>query len=176
MADDGNYYYVHSKHENMQIAANIFAEINKKVNTLIKKLYNKYSNSDNKKRKEVVTLLYNRYDNNSLRENSPLNPEKDTSYTINKGDIIAICIRSANNNNNIHDIDTIFFVVLHELTHIAIEAYDHPDEFWEVFKFILLEVEELGIYKSPNYAFNPREYCGIKINYNPRYDNSIKEI
>ena len=158
----------------MDTAADTFAHINQVTTELINFLYDKYKNSDNKRKKSVVTYLKNRYNVENLRESSPLNIEKDTSYTINKGDIIAICIRSSKLFNQIHDTETLIFVVLHEITHISIESYDHPDEFWEVFKFILIEAEENGFYKSPNFSKNPQEYCGIKINYNPRYDNAVK--
>jgi len=173
---DGRDYYVHSKHEDMQLAANMFAAINKNTTNIINYIYDKYKDSPNKKRRDVARNLMTRYDVNSLRENSPLNAEHDTSYTINKGDIIAICIRSSKVYNQIHDINIITFVVLHEITHLSISAYDHPDEFWEVFKFILIESEDGGFYTSPNFARFPREYCGIKINYNPRYDPTIKAI
>lgn len=173
---DGHNYFVHTQHENMQVAANTFAELNKVTTDIIQYIYYKYKNSNNKKRKEIGELLMSRYDINSLRENSPRNAEKDTSYTINKGDIIAICIRSSKEHNQIHEIDIITFVVLHEITHLAINAFDHPEEFWEVFKFILIESEDSGLYTSPDFAKNPREYCGITINYNPRYDVFIKII
>ena len=172
---DGNKYYVHNKHEDMQLAADIFAKIDKSINNFLNLLYEKYKNSDNYKRREVAELMMTRYHTASLRENSPLNVDKDTSYTINKGDIIAICIRSGIN-YGIHDIQTIMFVVLHELTHLAIKAYDHPDEFWQVFKFVLEESESMNIYISPNYALHPVEYCGITINYSPRWDFSIPSI
>ncbi len=173
---DGNDYYVHTKHEDMQVAANTFAIINKTVTDVINYIYDKYRNSYNKKRRNVARLLMNRYNANSLRENSPLNNKGDTSYTLNKGDIIAICIRSSKQYNQIHDIEVITFVVLHEITHLSIESYDHPDEFWEVFKFILIEAETAGLYFSPDFERHPKEYCGININYNPRYDINIKSI
>lgn len=173
---DGRHYYVHNKHENMQNAADIFAEINKTTTDVINYIYDKYKDSPNRKRREVSRNLMARYDVNSLRENSPLNADHDTSYTINKGDIIAVCIRSSKKHHQIHDISIITFVVLHEITHLSISAYDHPDEFWEVFKFILIEAEEAGLYASPDFVTFPKEYCGIKINYNPRFDASIKAI
>lgn len=176
---DGRKYFVHNKHEDMQIAANTFAELNKITTDVINFIYERYhfdNTAVNKKRKEVADLLMARYDVNNLRENSPLNIQHDTSYTINKGDIIAICLRSSKQYNQIHDINTITFVVLHEITHLAITSYDHPDEFWEVFKFILIEAEIGGFYKSPDFEHNPKEYCGININYNPRYDITIPDI
>lgn len=172
---DGNKYYVHSHHKNLQLAADTFSLINKKVNQFLSYIYKKYKNSANKKRKEVALLMERRYNINNVRENSPLNIEGDTSYTINKGDIIAVCIRNGFD-YGIHDNITIMFVVLHELTHLAVKSYDHPDEFWQVFKFILLESSESGIYTSPNYSKNPVEYCGININYNPMYDDNIQSV
>lgn len=172
---DGKYYFVHKEHGDMQIAADLFAKIDNLVSLFLPYLYNKYSNSSNSRKKNVVNLLTVRYDTKSLRESSPLNVEKDTSYTINKGDIIAICVRSGIN-YGIHDFQIIMFVVLHELTHLAIQAFDHPDEFWEVFKFILEEAEIGGYYTSQNYSQSPSEYCGINVNYNPRYDESVKAI
>jgi hypothetical protein len=170
---DGRKYYVHNMHDNMQVAADMFAEINKVTTEIIEYIYYNYKDSPNIRKRNVAKNLMARYDVNNLRENSPLNIERDTSYTINKGDIIAICIRSGREHNEIHDFSTITFVVLHEITHLSIAAYDHPDEFWEVFKFILIEAEDGGFYTSPDFLRYPREYCGIKINYNPRYDQAI---
>jgi hypothetical protein len=172
---DGKYYYIHDQHANKQEAANLFAEINSKVTDFLNYLYEKYKNSTNSKRKEVATLMYKRYNTQALRENSPLNSERDTSFTINKGDIIAICIRDINT-NNIQDINLIMFVVLHELTHLSIKAYDHPQEFWDVFRFILSEAVIHGTYIPVNYEQQSIEYCGLKINYNPLYDNTLPDI
>lgn len=168
-------YHVHTKHNDLQLAADTFAHIDIKVTEFLNYLNDKYKNSENAKKKEVAMLMLNRYVYKNLRESSPLNSDNDTSYTINKGDVIAICIRSGLD-YGIHDFDTIMFVVLHELTHLAIKAYDHPDEFWQVFKFVLEEIEYSGMYKSINYSLYPVEYCGITVNYNPRYDPAIKSI
>ena len=173
---DDNSYYVHDKHEDMQGAANMFSEVNETVTLFIDMLYDEYKNSINTRKRSIASFLKTRYNSDNLRENSPLNLEKDTSYTINKGDIIAMCIRSGKNHNQIHDINIVLFVTLHELTHISIAAYDHPDEFWEAFKFILIEAEKFGLYYSPDFVSQPVEYCGIKINYNPRYDPYINDI
>lgn len=171
---DGKLYYVHSKHENLSAAADTFAHINSVVDEFLTKINDKYKNSDNILKKNAVMLLISKYDPKSYRENSPKNLEKDTSYTINKGEIIAICIRGSD--TEIHDFNTLLFVVLHELTHLAVKDYDHPDDFWRTFKFILIEAEELINYKSPDYLNYPVKYCGITITYNPRYDDYVKSI
>ena len=169
---DGKKYYVQGGHDNVKEAANVFAKVNTDVTKFLTNLYNKYKNSSNAKRKEVSTLMYKRFNTESLRESSPLNPENDTSFTINKGDVIAICIRDSYS-YGIQDYNIIMFVVLHELTHLAIEAYDHPDEFWLVFKFVLLEASAANLYKPVDYVAYPVEYCGIVVNYSPLYDNTL---
>jgi hypothetical protein len=172
---DGKKYFVHSRHENLITASDVFAQVNKTIDEFLNKLYLKYYNSTDKIKKDAVNLLVSKYNPSSYRENSPNNLQKDTSYTINKGEIIAICIRSGSD-NEIHDLNTILFVVLHELTHLAIIDYDHPDDFWKTFKFILIEAEYLISYKSPDFYNYPVEYCGIKITYNPRYDSTLNSI
>lgn len=172
---DGKQYYVHGWHENLKEAANVFSKINKDVTNFLEYLYYKYKYSSNKKRKEVSTLMFKRFSTEALRESSPRNPENDTSFTINKGDIIAICIRDGYS-YGIQDYNTIMFVVLHELTHLAIEAYDHPDEFWIVFKFVLIEAVNIDLYEPVNYVYTPVDYCGIIINYSPLYDNTLQKM
>jgi hypothetical protein len=174
---DGNQYYVHNKHNNKIDAADMFSVVNNRVTLFIDALYEKHKNSINPRRKKISTLLKTRFNSSSLRESSPLNEDKDTSFTINKGDIMAICIRSKiDKTNKIHKFNVIFFVVLHEIAHLSLDAFDHPTEFWVNFKFILMEAEDLGIYTSPDFFNNSIEYCGIYINYNPRYDYKIEII
>lgn len=172
---DGIKYYVHSGHTNLISAADMFYNINKDITDYLTNLYEKYKNSSNENKKRVSTLMFERYDTKALRESSPLNSEKDTSFTINKGDIIAICIRDITT-YGIQDYNTIMFVVLHELTHLAVEAYDHPPEFWEVFKFVLVEASLYEIYTPVDYIKYPADYCGIEINYTPLLDATIIDI
>jgi hypothetical protein len=172
---DGNSYYVHKGHEDLSEAANTFYKINKDVTEFLDYLYKKYADSSNTTKSKAATLIYYRYNTNALRESSPLNAEKDTSYTINKGDIIAICIRDSIS-YGIQDYNTIMFVVLHELTHLSIESYDHPEEFWMVFKFILTEASLYGVYTPQDYIRYPVQYCGIVINYTPLLDLSIIDL
>ena len=54
--------------------------------------------------------------------------EKNTSYTINKGEKIVICLRSKFL-NEIHDINTIMYVVIHELAHVACPEFGHTPLF-----------------------------------------------
>ena len=59
--------------------------------------------------------------------------EKFTSYTINKGEKIVFCLRSKVL-HNIHDINTISYVCIHELSHVMCSEYGHTPLFKEIFK------------------------------------------
>lgn len=107
-----------------------------------------------------------------LRETHPLNSEHDTSYTIDKGNILSLCLRSKS--GDLHDFDTLKFVYLHELSHIAANVFQHGVEFWQIFKIILQEAQAAGLYTPRDYEKNPVLYCGrLTISYNPLYDNTL---
>jgi len=89
--------------------------------------------------------------------------EKYTSYTVNKGERIVFCLRFKII-NTIHDINTIMYVVIHELAHIGCPEYGHTPLFKEIFKFLLIESSKIGIYTLIDYRKNPQNYCGMEIN------------
>lgn len=118
------------------------------------------------------------YNPDHIFENSPKDITGDTSYTINKGDTIALCLRHKNSDKKyrIDELNTLMFVDLHELSHIATTAEDHPPEFWRTFKFVLEEAEEIGIYEIVDYSRAPVRYCGIEITSSPLFDRSLSAI
>src|SRR5690242_13768680 len=70
---------------------------------------------------ERVKQLFERYNKDAIYEISPLNKANLTSYTENKGEQLVLCLREKmpkNGENQLHDINTMMFVVCHELTHI----------------------------------------------------------
>jgi len=92
-----------------------------------------------------------------------------TSYTVNKGEQIIFCIRSKTistilNSSDIHDLNLIMYVALHEISHVACPEYHHTPLFKKIFKFICEEAIEMGIYKKIEFNITPKEYCGMKIN------------
>lgn len=129
----------------------------------------------NEDRRKIVDSLLDGYNPDVLREHIPLGSE--TSFTNNKGDSMHLCLRDKNDPKRLVDEDTLMFVVLHELSHIA--AYDtwgHTKRFWEVFKFILKEAVAAGIYVPTNYATFNVMYCGLNLTHNPLYDPMIDDI
>ena len=95
---------------------------------------------------------------------------KYTAYSENKGEKLAFCLETEKNSDNLIDINTLTFVALHELAHIASSSVGHNDEFWNNFKFLLERAEKIGVYQPVDYKKKPKKYCGITIHDNPLYD------
>ena len=173
---DGMSYRVHG---NSQEAAEILATLNGRLTELMRVMRRNYHTS-NRDTQIITRRMLTRYDPDSLAENSPLDPNKETSYTVDKGSTVALCIRerdpTASGNTNIHDIhdlSTLTFVAIHEMAHIGTVPTGHPYEFWRTFKRLLYEAENAGIFKSIDYKQYPMVYCGIDIDHNPLYDDTI---
>ena len=136
-----------------------------------------YENSnkaaDHQKMRRITERLISMYDPDNMTENAPLT-KINTSFVEDKGKIFALCLREkVTGKNKIEHYNTTMFVTLHELAHIADENWGHEVEFWRVFKLLLAEAVEIGIYKPINYSHEPKQYCGIDITYNPHYDASL---
>ena len=86
-----------------------------------------------------------------------------TSYSVNKGDELVFCLRSKKEWNKFHNFNTIMYVALHEISHIACPEYGHGLLFKKIFVFITQVSIELNIYVQIDFNKNPEEYCGIYI-------------
>ena len=92
-----------------------------------------------------------------------------SSYTINKGDLVAICLRHKKNDHPFHDYNTLLFVIIHEMAHIASISEGHNSEFITNFKWLLQQAKDLGYYEPVNYNKSPITYCGVKVTNNPYF-------
>lgn len=86
-----------------------------------------------------------------------------TSYSTNKGEEISFCLRSRKFKDQMHDINLVMYVALHELAHIACPEYGHTPLFNKIFAFITSIAIKIGLYKKVNFGSDPQEYCGITI-------------
>ena len=155
---DNNKYKV-QKYPNQQEAANTLAKINEKVNKLIIHLEQKHPDDERVKR------LISRLDMNNLEEAK--HEKNSTSYTINKGELISLCMREKNPNKKIHKVNHLMFVIIHELAHIMSISEGHTKEFMSNFKFLLRESNDCGSYFPVNYEDSPFQYCGMEVTHNP---------
>ena len=156
---DGHTYLVR-KLPDAKEAANLLAKINQKIQRLLESLKSVRGS------KEGVDQLIDNYNPRTLSET--VVGAKYTSYSVNKGEKIAICLRKVKDDQFL-DENTILFVVIHELSHVMTEEVGHPPIFWENMKFLLEEAEKIGIYNPVNYVKDPHDYCGMEINTTP-YD------
>ena len=155
--------YLVLKHKDQQQAANTLARIKKILDTLVSKL--EYVQDE--KKSEAIRRLLARYESLNLVEA----PWKDgvTSYTTNKGQEIAMCLRSKSRTSpgKLHDMDTLTYVAIHEMAHVMAKSYStgksHNKEFYDNFRFLLHVAHENELIKKTNYLFQPEEYCGIMI-------------
>lgn len=149
--------------ENINDAVNLLSNMNIKLKQLVEYVHNKYPNKDNVKR------LYEKYNPKRVVEINPLS--NYTAYSENKGEKLAFCLNKKKNiTSNLIDENTLIFVGIHELAHIASVGRGHGDEFWSNFKFLLVNAVEAKIYKPVDYKKKNEVYCGMKITDNPYYD------
>jgi hypothetical protein len=122
--------------------------------------------------------LISNYNSDEIYEISPLNKQGLTSYTENKK-VLILCLRrkaaDLAGHHPLHDINTMMFVVLHELTHMMNSTWDHHYDFWQLFKFVLENAVEAGVYTPVDYSRAPIVYCGLRLSYNPLYDPRLDD-
>jgi len=159
---DGNNYCVRER-KNIAKAADLLAEITIKCKTLVKHVGEKYKNN------KGVDKLVTNFNPNKVYETLPTS--KFTAYSENKGAKLAFCLnKNKDDSDNLIDNNTLTFVAIHELAHIMTKSIGHTPEFWENFKFLLKDANEIGIYTPEDYKRNNIEYCGMQIKDNPYYD------
>jgi hypothetical protein len=88
-----------------------------------------------------------------------------TSYSVNKGEEIVFCLR-CKTTKNLHTINLLMYVAIHELAHTACPEIGHPPLFNNIFKFLLEHAVSLKIYVYENYNQNPVIYCGMSLHTN----------
>jgi hypothetical protein len=115
-----------------------------------------------------VKRLKDGYNPKKIMETLPTS--EYTAFSQNKGEKMAFCLNTEKKGDQLIDPNTLTFVALHELSHIATKSIGHKDEFWKNFKFLLGEASKIGIYEQVDYKKKPERYCGTNINDNPYYD------
>jgi hypothetical protein len=151
---DDNYYLVR-RLQDKEEAANILAKLGADMEKLIKHLLAKYPDNKDIKR------LYENFNKKNISESSP--DSGYTSYSVDKGKRLVLCIRQKNALNSFVDYNNLIYTITHEISHVAVSDIGHTPHFWEFFRFILKEAVDIGIYTKVDYAKNPADFCGIKI-------------
>jgi len=124
--------------------------------------------------KKVLKDLNSNYTSYNIKENFPKVHNVKTSFNVNKGEKIHLCLRNYLT-NDFHGINDIMFVAIHELTHCCHHTAGHHKDFWIIFRFLLENANEINIYNIINYKNNPFYYCSTKVTYNPIYDTKLDD-
>lgn len=143
-------------------AVETLSEVRKNIMTLADYLYK--HKDEYPEFAEYIDRLNDKIRDTKLSENLP--GSKHTSYTINKGSEIALCLRNYPEFKKLHDINTIMYVAIHEISHVACPEINHTELFKKIFAFFLSVATQLNIYEHSHYDINPEKYCGIIINEN----------
>jgi hypothetical protein len=138
-----------------QEAAKRISEIRDKIEILQDCLNKKYPDDPRTKR------LNDRINLDNIKE-TPIDSDY-TSFSVNKGEELSFCVRDKGNGNNVHDLNLLMFVTLHELAHVISESIGHGSEFVENFSWIIRQAIKCGIYIKEDFSRNPKMYCGVKI-------------
>jgi predicted metal-dependent hydrolase len=163
-SDIDNKFYLVRDVEDKQRAANMLGKINKNIIELSDKLYkDKDKYKDMEDIVEAIELFHSKAPNIILLESTQ--DSAYTSYAVNKGEQIVFCLRTKRTGNELHDLNMIMYVVLHELGHVGCRLYDnHGPLFRKIFAFLTTRAIEMGIYKKIDFRKNPEEYCGMELN------------
>ena len=159
---DGKKYCVRERRK-LEMAADMLANTTANMQKLVDHCYLKFPNRGNTQR------LKEGFNPKTIQETLPTS--EFTAYSENKGEKIAFCLdKKKSGKGGLIDSNTLMFVAIHEMAHVASESIGHTDEFWKNFKFLLIEAEKIIIYKPIDYKSDPKEYCGMDITDNPYYD------
>jgi len=163
---NSNEYRVQNRFDK-KIAADKMAEINKTIRTIQKVL--QHSHGDD----ERVIRMNKRLNKTKLQET--INKQNESSYTINKGEIMSFCLRNKDHEkretDEFHEKNILVFVLIHELAHVMSVKEGHGTEFMDNFRFILRESVKNNIYYPVDYSKMPINYCGVDVTHNPYYNH-----
>lgn len=154
-AFDGRKYKVRNTKKKKE-TADALANLNTKVYDLINKLVG--ATEKEVEYRPAVMRLKNRYNPDTLSEGRI--DKRYTSYTVNKGEQMVLCLRTRDDKDALYDENIVFYVTLHELAHVASVGEDHNEEFHKNFRYLLRKAAEWDMFKKINHSF---EYCGMPV-------------
>lgn len=80
--------------------------------------------------------------------------KKFMGYTVNKGERIALCVEEDT------DVNTLMYIVIHELSHVMTDEYGHGEEFYKNMTQLIEVAQKQGIYE---HSQRHEEFCGNRI-------------
>ena len=166
---DGRIYKVRDLPDKQE-AADLLAKVRIRLGKLCDQLVAKYPSKP-----QVQRMQQNfRADPDRFLEATP--DASHTSYSVNKGEQIHLCLRQRNGpDESLVGEHVMMFVGIHELAHTITKSIGHEPEFWNNFGWLLREAEALGLYEHQDFKAHPVAYCGVSITDQPKYDPARDE-
>jgi len=164
-----NEFYLVRNLPDKQEAANRLSRVRAKILILRTFLEQTYGE------KPFVRQLLDGFDCSASRFTESTPDAQFTSYSVNKGEKIFMCLRQRNEKEELVSENIILFVALHEMSHVGTSSIGHTPEFWNHFAWLLEQAERVKVYEFENFAAHPVEYCGVHITDSPTYKEHIKD-
>lgn len=147
-----------------QQASDLLARLRMKMGTFMDNLTQSFPNKP-----QVVRLTQNfRADPDRFFESTP--DAEHTSQSVNKGEAVHFCLRQRDGTEQLVDENVMFFVALHEMSHMITKTIGHDTDFWNNFGWLLREAESRNLQKPTDFKNQPVMYCGVRITDSPSYD------
>ena len=151
--------------DDKQRASDLLARVRRKMELLYNTLREKFPD------KTQVKQLLTNFQPNPERFTESTPDAEHTSYSVNKGEQIHLCLRQREGENEtLVEENVMVFVALHEMAHVITPSLGHDPEFWNNFGWLLKQAEAIGIYKYQDFKARPVSYCGLNITDAPAYD------
>jgi hypothetical protein len=160
---DGNRYLVRNLPDKQE-AADRLARTRDKLISLMLFLQEHHA------KKQLVAQILQNFDAEPDRFSESAPDASYTSYSVNKGEKVYMCLRQRNEKEELVNENIITFVAIHEMAHIGTAEIGHTPTFWNNFGWLLARAEEAKVYEYTDFAAHPVEYCGIHITDQPTYD------
>lgn len=176
----GNKFQVVTRYKDKEKAADMLIYFTDSCRMLFPEL-EKYA--DSRFKKDIVARL-KLFNPENLKESDPTWTIGHKAMTTLSGEI-NICLR--NKDGSFMHRDLLYFVFLHELSHILTDPKyttstgekvtdDHPREFWAVFKYLLIHAVRLRQIYPHEYHLYPDSYTGNIVDYNPYWDDMLNIV
>jgi hypothetical protein len=165
--DDAN-YLVRNMNDKQE-AADRLANIRGKLLKLMKHLNETY------KDRPFVKQIVRNFDASPERFAESTPDAAYTSYSVNKGEKVFMCLRQRDETEQLVDENVLVFVALHEMSHIGTSSIGHTKEFWNHFAWLLDRAEAIKVYSYQDFAAHPVEYCGVHITDAPKYKQNQQD-
>jgi predicted metal-dependent hydrolase len=165
---DGQQYLVRNLPDK-QDAADRLARVRERLLRL-----RKYLEQTHKSKPFVANMLKN-FDCGPQRFSESTPDAQYTSYSVNKGEKIHMCLRQRDASERLVDENIVTFVAVHEMAHTGTESIGHTPEFWNNFAWLIKQAEHIKIYEFMDFAAHPVEYCGVHITDSPTYKSGVKD-